>query len=301
MNLEKNKLIVIEGPTAVGKTALCVNLAKKLGTEVVSADSRQFFKEMAIGTAKPTVEEMDGVKHHFVNCRSVKEPYSAGSYEVDALEVIGKLFETHDSVILTGGSGLYIQAVCDGMDAFPPIPTEIRDRWTRRIDEEGVTKIAQELAEADPATYELVDTLNPRRVLRAMEVLEVTGKGLAEWHSGTKPRDFDIVRIGLERDREELYERINLRVDLMLEAGLMDEVKRLTQWKELTALKTVGYKEIFGYLDGEYDMEEAIRLVKRNTRRYAKRQLSWFKRDEEMTWFHPEDEAGIINHINAHS
>lgn len=290
MRKKSNTLFVIVGPTAVGKTDLCIHLAHWLNTEIISADSRQFFKEMQIGTAKPTKQEMDGVPHHFVGHISIDTSYNAGQFEKDVMQLLEDKFKWNKSMIMTGGSGLYIKAVCDGIDEMPEIPAEIREELNREKEEKGLAFLQQMLKEVDPAYYEIVDLKNPQRVIRALELYRATGKNMSYYRDQQHQvdRPFNIVKIGLERDRDVLYERINLRMDLMIGAGLFEEAQALYPQKDLNALQTVGYQEIFQYLDGEYDKEEAIRLLKRNSRRYAKRQMTWFKKDEEITWFHPD-------------
>lgn len=283
-------LLVVAGPTSVGKTALCVRLAQHFGTEVVSADARQFFREMHIGTAKPTPEEMQGVPHHFVDSHSITEDYSAGRYEADCLQLLHELFQRHEVVILTGGSGLYLQAVTDGLDELPPADAAIREQLQRELAERGLPALLEELARLDPVCYQRIDRQNHVRVLRALEVCRSSGRPFSSFHGASqKPeRPWRSVKVALTRDRDELYQRIDLRVDQMLAAGLLDEVKSLLPYRHAQALQTVGYQEIFGYLDGDYDWDEAVRLLKRNTRRYAKRQLTWLRRDDEYHWLHPD-------------
>lgn len=287
-------LVVIAGPTAVGKTQLCVELAKSFDTEIVSADSRQFYKEMCIGTAKPTPEEQQGVPHHFVDFLSVKEPYNAGQFEREAEELIRKLLNEHEICILTGGSGLYLQAITNGIDEMPNVPDEVRERYNRLWKEEGLEVLQEKVREADPLYYEQVDRLNPVRLIRALEIIEVSGRPYSSFRKQRNAdRPFDMLKVVLNKPREELYDRINLRMDLMIERGLFEEAERLFPLRELPALQTVGYQEIFGYLEEEYDREEAVRLLKRNSRRYAKRQLTWFRKEEDWHWFHPADYEAI--------
>lgn len=297
--MKRNKhLIVVAGPTAVGKTSLCIKLAKKLNCDIISADSRQFFKELAIGTAKPTLDEMDGVAHHFIDFISIKEEFSAGKFEVAALEVLSTIFKNRDYALMTGGSGLYIQAVCEGMNDIPQVNARFREELYEELDQHGLTLLAEELKVKDPEYYNQVDKSNPQRVIRALEICRGTGKPYSSFRQDKKStRDFEVIKIGLERDRDELFDRINLRMDQMIEAGLFEEAKEYYKQRHLNALKTVGYKEIFDYLDGIYSKEEAVRLLKRNSRRYAKRQLTWFKKDPEFTWFHPEEMEEIFVHI----
>ncbi|PWJ35994.1 tRNA (adenosine(37)-N6)-dimethylallyltransferase MiaA [Sediminitomix flava] len=295
--MKKKYLIVIVGPTAVGKTSTCVEVAKHFDTEIIYADSRQFFKEMEIGTAKPTPDEMDGIPHHFVDFLSITDDYSAGDFERDALQKINELFEKHDILILSGGSGLYVQAVCEGMDDIPA-DQEIRAQIVAEYNESGLEPLVEELKEKDPEYYEVVDRQNIQRIQKAIEIIRTSGKTFTEMRLGQKAkRPFEIITVGLNRDREELYDRINLRVDLMLENGLEKEVEALKEYKHLNALQTVGYKEIFDWWDGVHDKTEAIRLLKRNSRRYAKRQLTWFRRNHDTVWFHPDQLEEIEKYI----
>ena len=293
-NLKKT-LLVIMGPTAVGKTELCIRLAQHLDTEIVSADSRQFYREMAIGTAKPTPEELAEAPHHFIGSHSITENYNVGDYEKDALACLEEIFTRKDFAILTGGSGLYLQVVTDGMDEMPEVKPEIREQLMQRVESEGLESLLPQLEQLDPTYFAQVDKANPHRVVRALEVCLSTGKPYSSFRKQTKAeRPFNILKIGLERDREELYERINERMDLMLEEGLVEEVKGLYAYKNHQALQTVGYKEIFDFMDGQYDWDEAVRLLKRNTRRYAKRQMTWFRRDDEIHWFSPKELEEIM-------
>lgn len=289
-------LLTIAGPTAVGKTALCVRLAQQLGTEVVSADARQFFREMSIGTAKPTPAEMQGVPHHFIDSHSIAEEYSAGRYEADCLTLLDKLFARHRVVILTGGSGLYLQVVTNGLDELPPADAALRTRLQTQLETEGLPALLTQLAEVDPVSYARIDRQNHVRVLRALEVTLGSGRPFSSFH-GAAPkaeRPFQTLKIALTREREELYQRIDQRVDLMLAEGLLDEVKVLVPHRHAQALQTVGYQEIFDFLDGTYNWDEAVRLLKRNTRRYAKRQLTWLRRDEQYQWLHPNEAEAAI-------
>ena len=282
-------LLVVAGPTAVGKTALCVQLAQHLGTEIVSADSRQFFREMSIGTAKPTPAEMQGVPHHFIDSHSVADEYSAGRFAADALALLDELFRKYSLVVLTGGSGLYVQAVTDGLDELPGVLPEVRAQLQEELAAHGLPHLVAELAATDPVAYARIDPQNPQRVLRALEITRGTGRPFSSFHTqGTAaaddPRPFRVVKVALTREREALYQRINQRVENMLVEGLLDEVKRLLPYRHRPALQTVGYQEIFGFLNGEYDWTEAVRLLQRNTRRYAKRQLTWLRRDAAYEW-----------------
>ncbi|UCS95618.1 tRNA (adenosine(37)-N6)-dimethylallyltransferase MiaA [Echinicola marina] len=301
MALESDKyLVVVVGPTAVGKTNLCINLAKNFDTEIVSSDSRQFYREMQLGTAKPSEDELSEVRHHFVNNLSIFEDYDVRKFEKEALALMEKLFKSHDVLIMTGGSGLFVNAICEGFDDIPDIDPSIRENLNELYNKEGITAIQQKLKELDPEYYTAVDINNPQRLIRGCEVSLGTGKPFSSYRIKKKVnRPFEIIKVGLERTREELYDRINYRMDLMVGAGLFDEAEKLFPYRELNALQTVGYSEIFGFLEGDYDKEEAIRLLKRNSRRYAKRQFTWFRRDDEIRWFSPEDEEGILAYIRS--
>ncbi len=301
MEVDKQKyLVVVVGPTAVGKTDLCVQLAKKYEAEIISADSRQFYREMTIGTAKPSEEEQQGVPHHFVNSHSISEEYNAGAFEQDVLALLPKLFAHQDVVIMTGGSGLYVRAVCEGMDEMPETDTALREALIRQYEEQGLQPLLDKLEQVDPLYFVQVDKANPQRVIRAVEVSISSGAPYSSFRKSEKPdRPFQVIKIGLTRDRAELYQRIDQRMDLMLGQGLLEEAKALYPHRSHNALQTVGYKEIFDYLDGVYDWEEAVRLLKRNSRRYAKRQLTWFnKHPDEYTWFHPTQLEEIEAYVN---
>jgi len=291
-------LIVVAGPTAVGKTTLCIQLARHLSTEIVSADARQCYQGMGIGTAQPTPAAMQGVPHHLVNCLPVQAPYNAGMFAQDALKILANLLSKYDYVLMTGGSGLYIQAVCQGLDAVPPVDPTLRAALNKRLQTAGLPALTAELATQDPAYYQIVDRANPRRVIRALEVCLATGRPYSTFRQHRPAaRPFTTIHIGLTRDRQSLYQRIDQRAEQMMAQGLMQEALALYPYRHCNALHTVGYREIFGHLDGHYDQEEAVRLLKRNTRRYAKRQLTWFRRDPAMHWFHPDDEPAILAHI----
>lgn len=293
-----NYLIVIAGPTAVGKTSLCVNLAHELSCEIISADSRQFFKELSIGTAKPTPEEMKGVPHHFVDFISIEKDFSAGKFELATLDLLPQVFKKTNRVIMTGGSGLYIQAVCQGMNDIPDVNLSFREELYKELDFHGLLPLLEELKVKDPEYYSTVDRSNPQRIVRALEVCRGAGQPYSSFRTDKNiQRDFKLIKIGLNKEREELFSRIDQRMDEMIEGGLFEEAEKFYKSRHLNALKTVGYKEIFGYLDGEYDKTEAIRLLKRNTRRYAKRQLTWFKKEDDFTWFHPDDFDEILTYI----
>lgn len=294
-------LIVLSGPTAVGKTALAIDLAKTYNTVVLSADSRQVFKELAIGTAKPSQEEMQGVKHYFIDHVSIHDRpiYDAAQFEKEAITLLQELFEHHQVVILAGGSGLYVNAVLNGLDDIPEVPDVIRNGLTIDFQEKGLDFLLQELLDKDPAYYNKIDKLNPRRVQRALEVIRHTGKPFSTFHTGEKKqRSFDVIHIGLERDREELNERINRRMDLMLEQGLEKEAEALYSYRELNALQTVGYREIFEHRQGLYKREEMIEKLKQHSRQYAKRQMTWLKKDETIKWFHPDQMEEIKAYIS---
>lgn len=293
-------LIVIVGPTAVGKTSLCIDIARELDTEIISADSRQFFREMEIGTAKPSEKELQQVKHHFVNSHSIHDKFTAGDFEREALQRIDELFADKRCLIMTGGSGLYINAVTEGMADIPEVDLAIREDLNDRLEKEGLAVLVEELKRLDPEYYEVVDLKNPQRITRALEVCIGTGEKYSELRKNSKKeRDFEVIKIGLNRPREELYARINERMDLMIGQGLFDEARALYPYKDHYALQTVGYKEIFDFFDGAYDREEAVRLLKRNSRRYAKRQMTWFGKDQDISWFHPDDYQSILKHIKG--
>ncbi|MBT32291.1 MAG: tRNA (adenosine(37)-N6)-dimethylallyltransferase MiaA [Thalassobius sp.] len=297
-NFQKNYLVVIVGPTAVGKTELTVNLAKQFDAEVLNADSRQIYKELSIGTARPTPEEMDNVTHYFTGILSLSENYNAGKFEKDALEILHKIYEDKNIAFLSGGSGLYIDAVCKGFDELPAVSPEIRTTLENEWKNNGLENLVNELKQKDAEYAEQVDLHNPHRIIRALEIIRSTGKTYSSFRqSNLKTRPFKTIKVGLNREREELYNRINLRMDNMLEAGLVEEAREYIQFRDCNALQTVGYKEIYEYFDGKYDWDEAVRLLKRNTRRFAKRQMTWFRRDNEINWFHPSQEKEISQYI----
>jgi tRNA dimethylallyltransferase len=297
-----NNLIVILGPTGIGKTDLSIDIAKSFEAEIISSDSRQVYKELEIGTAVPTVNQLNKVKHHFIGNKSIHDYYNASMFEVEVLETLKELFVNHDYVVMTGGSGMYINAVCDGIDDLPTIDQTLRDDLIKKHDEEGIESIRLQLKMLDPVSYSKIDLKNPKRMLKALEVSLQTGKPYSTFLTDTKKnRDFNIIKIGLHRDRDELYERINIRVDQMIEDGLIDEAKQFYKDRHLNSLNTVGYKELFDCFDGNITQEKAIELIKRNSRHYAKRQISWFSRDKEIVWFHPEKEKSIIEFIKTYS
>lgn len=280
------KLLVIAGPTAVGKTDYSIEAALRCGSPVISCDSRQIYKEMTIGTAVPDASQLAAVKHYFIHSISVLDAYSSGQYEIDALALMEKLFsEGHETLVMAGGSGFYIDAVCKGLDNLPVPPPELREDLTRRVREEGVEALADELKRRDPAAWKTIDIKNGQRVVRALETIIVSGRSFTEFKlAEPRKRDFEIEKICLTRPRDVIYDRIDRRVLQMIDEGLVEEVRGLEKYRNLPALQTVGYKEIFGYLDGNYSLDEAIRLIQRNTRHYAKKQLTWWKRDNAIKW-----------------
>lgn len=287
---KKNTLIVIAGPTAIGKTSLAIALARHFSTEIISADSRQFFREMSVGTAKPDLDELAAAKHHFINSHSINTFFSTGDFEKEALLLLDELFIRHSVVIMAGGSGLYLDAVTKGLDVLPDTDMEIRNQLNTLFETEGIEPVKAQLAAADPEYYAKVDQANPQRMIRGLEFFLSTGKKVSSFLTNSKKeRSFDIIKIGLNIARPLLYQRINDRVDMMLSAGLLDEVKSLEPYRDLNALKTVGYAELFSYMDGDISYEEAVDKIKQNTRRFAKRQLTWFRRDEQIKWFEPHD------------
>lgn len=293
-------LIVIAGPTAVGKTDLSIRLARHFNTVILSADSRQFYREMSIGTAKPSPEEMQGIPHFFIDSHNITEEYNAGQFEADALTVLEQVFKEKNVAILVGGSGLYVRALCEGMDEMPEVPAHLRLELTQRLETEGLATLVAELARRDPEYAQQVDQDNPQRVMRALEVCLASGRPYSFFRNQQKKqRPFRIIKIGLTRNREELYRRIDLRMDQMLQQGLLEEAKRLLPFQHHNALQTVGYSEIFVFLAGTYDWDETVRLLKRNSRRYAKRQLTWFRKDPDFTWFEPSQEMEILHFIEA--
>lgn len=290
-------LIVVAGPTAVGKTAAAIELAKHLNTVVVSADSRQFFREMSIGTAKPNADELAQVKHYFIDSHSITEPFSVGDFEKQGLALLDELFKTHDNIILAGGSGLYIKAICEGFDDLPTADPSIREKLNLELEEKGIASLQEKLKLADPVYYDEVDLGNPQRIIRALEVFESSGKPISSYRQATvNKRPFNIIKLALNMPREVLYNRINQRVDIMLQQGLLAEVESLLPYRHLNALNTVGYTEIFDYIDGKTTLEKAIEMIKQNTRRFAKRQLTWFRKDQSFIWFDAGD-MGLIEEM----
>ena len=292
-------LVVITGPTAVGKTALTMQLAQHYGVPIINADSRQIYRELKIGTAAPTAEQQLLVKHYFVGTKSIDDYYNASMYEQEVLELLDAERSTFH--VLSGGSMMYIDAVCNGIDDIPTVRDDIREEMKRRYAEEGLEALCEDLRRLDPEHYAIVDRQNHRRVIHALEICYQTGRTYTSFRTQQKKeRPFRIVKIGLNRDREELYNRINQRVDQMMEDGLLDEVKSLGNKRSTNALNTVGYKELFDYLDGRWSLDEAVERIKGNTRRYARKQLTWYKRDADMRWFHPDNIEEILNYLTQY-
>jgi len=292
------KLIILLGPTGVGKTDLSIKIANYFHTSIVSCDSRQIYKEMKIGTAVPEEEQLQAVKHYFIQSISAREYYNSWKFEEDALETISKLHKANDVVLMTGGSMMYIDAVCNGIDDIPTISSEIRNAVMKKYAEEGLESIQAELLQLDPDFYNEVDLNNAKRVMHAIEICRESGTTYSSLRTNSKKkRPFEIIKIGLKREREELYDRINRRVDIMIKDGLEKEARALYHLKNINSLNTVGYKELFEYFDGNIDYKEAVRLIKRNSRRYAKHQMTWFRKDEAITWFNPEKEDEILSFL----
>ncbi len=303
MNINKmsqtNYLIVIIGPTGIGKTDLSLELAQKYNTEILSCDSRQFYKEIPIGTAAPTADETSRIKHHFIGNISVKDYYNASMFEEQAIEVLDNIYKTNNVAIMVGGSGMYIDAVCGGIDSMPDIDTEIRNNLQEKYEKEGIESLRFDLKKLDPIHYQKVDLKNYKRILRALEVCVQTGKPYSSYHTNTKKnRNFKVVKIGLSLEREILYNRINKRVEIMIEQGLETEARANYQYKDLNSLNTVGYKEMFKYFDGIFTKEQAINYIKQNSRHYAKRQISWFKRYDDINWFNKSEEEEVYSFLD---
>jgi tRNA dimethylallyltransferase len=297
--MPKKNLIVILGPTAIGKTETSILIAKHFDAEIISADSRQFYKGLEIGTASPENKYLSAVKHHFIGTLDIKFKYDVFEYEKDVLKTLDELFITKDNAVLTGGSGLYINAVCNGIDELPDADPEIRKELNMQLAENGVESLRMQLKKLDPDFYQIVDICNPVRMMRAIEVCIITGIPFSKLRNQQiKPRNFSIIKIGLNLERDKLYERINQRVDNMMKDGLLNEAKRFYEFREYNALKTVGYKELFNYFDGKTSIEEAIEKIKTNTRHYAKRQLTWFNKDKSIKWFNPNNITEIITFIS---
>ena len=292
-------LIVLIGPTGVGKTELSLSIAEHFQTCILSADSRQLYQELKIGTAAPTPSQLARVPHHFVGTLGLTDYYSAAQYEADVLEKLEELFQHNDTVVLTGGSMMYVDAVCKGIDDIPTVDKETRELMLQRYEEEGLETLCAELKILDPEYYQIVDLKNPKRVIHALEICYMTGKAYTSFRTQKhKERPFRIIQIGLTREREELYDRINRRVDEMMQEGLLEEAKSVYPFKHLNSLNTVGYKEIFNYLDGEWSLDFAIEKIKQNSRIYSRKQMTWFKRNPNIQWFHPEQKEEIMNYIN---
>ena len=299
MPTDPKYLILVVGPTAVGKSDLCLNLAKKFETEILSCDSRQFYREMNLGTAKPSPEELAEVPHHFINTLSIVDTYDVRKYESEALQLLDRLFKTKQVVLMTGGTGLFASAIANGLDEIPDVPPEIRVDLIQELEEKGLTWLQGAVEEVDPEFYAQVDRSNPQRLMRALEIWRGTGLKFSSFRIKNKvQRPFEIVKIGLDRPREELYQRIDQRMELMLRRGLFKEAESLVDRRNLNALQTLGYTEIFDFLEGKYDEKEMVRLLKRNSRRYAKRQLTWFRKDPLIRWFHPDQEQEILGYLN---
>ncbi len=292
-------LISIVGPTGIGKTSLAIKLAQYFETEIISADSRQFFKEMAIGTAVPSKEELESIKHHFIQNISIFDEYSVGDFERDAIALLRELFNKKNIVVMVGGSGLYIDAITKGLDKFPEVDPNIRTELNKLLEEQGITVLQEQLSNLDPVYFNKVDTENPHRLIRALEICLGTGKPFSTFLNQNKvKRDFKTISIGIDAERKIIYDRINQRVDLMVEAGLVEEVRTLEPQKSLNALQTVGYRELFKYFEGDWTLDFAISEIKKNTRRFAKRQLTWFKKNENTIWIdYQEDINSIIDKI----
>lgn len=295
-----NFLIILLGPTGVGKTELSLRIAEHFGSPIISSDSRQLYKDLPIGTAAPTAEQMARVQHYQVGTLSLTDYYSASNFEEDVITLLGKLHQTHPAVVMTGGSMMYIDAVTKGIDDIPTVTPEIRSTIYKQYETEGLAPILEELKKADPIHYEEVDRSNYKRVIHAVEICRMTGKPYSSFRTNTKKeRPFRIIQVGLNREREELYERINRRVDQMMADGFLEEARRVFPYRNLNSLNTVGYKELFNYLDGTWTLDFAIEKIKRNSRVYARKQMTWFKRDTEIKWFHPDEEKAILAYLNA--
>ena len=296
----RKRLIVIVGATGSGKTDLSIGVAEHYSAPIISTDSRQFYRGIAIGTAQPTPEQRERIEHHLVDCLDITEEFNCGAYERVALERLSELFEQHDTVVAVGGSGLYIKALCEGLDDLPDASPQLREELSRRIAKEGLEPLVAQLQELDPEYYEQVDKQNPQRILRAIEVCLATGKPYSSFRKGgSKSRDFQIFKVGIDMPREELYDRINRRVDMMIEEGLEAEARAMLPHRHLNALQTVGFSEMFDYFDGTTSLDEATELIKRNSRRYAKRQMTWFRRDADIYWFeHPKVED-VVKYLDT--
>ncbi|MFC7358559.1 tRNA (adenosine(37)-N6)-dimethylallyltransferase MiaA [Jejudonia soesokkakensis] len=301
MSSKKPLLICVVGPTAIGKTALAIEIARAFSTEIVSADSRQFFQEMNIGTAVPSVEELALVPHHFIQQISITENYSVGDFERDALQTLDTLFKKKDVAVMVGGSGLYVDAVVKGLDTFPEVPSEIRNQLTKELEENGLEALQKELEKVDPTYYKTIDFQNPRRITRALEIYRTTGNPYSTYiRSKPAARNFNTIYIGIRADRKIIYDRINQRVDIMMDHGLLNEAEKLYEHRDLNALQTVGYRELFQYFDGAFSLAEAVSEIKKNTRRFAKRQLTWLRKNEAIHWIDfPVHVSEVITQIKA--
>jgi tRNA dimethylallyltransferase len=295
----KPTLLVILGPTGVGKTNISLRLSEHFACPIVSSDSRQFYRELKVGTAAPTEDQLNRVKHYFIGSHSIFDEYNAGQYEQDAMILLDELFQKHKIVLLVGGSMMYIDAICNGMDDIPTVDSETRSFWQKQYSDLGLEFIQNELRRLDPKHYEEVDLLNPKRIMHALEICSMTGKPYSVLRTGQrKERPFNILKVGLNRPRPELYERINLRVEEMMNGGLLDEAKQFYEYRQLNTLNTVGYKELYEFMAGNWPLDFAVNMIKQDSRRYAKRQLTWFNRDEEIHWFHPNEEEKIMEFVN---
>lgn len=301
MSGKKRYLIIVCGPTASGKTSLAIHLAQQYATEILSSDSRQFFKEMNIGTAKPSAEELAVVKHHFINSLSIHTVYNAGDFEREGLKLLAQLFLQHRVVIMAGGSGLYIKAICEGLNSYPEVSPSIRRQLNLAFQHKGLAYLQEELLKLDPVYYKQVDTNNHRRMIRALEICKGTGRAFSSFQTQNKTeRDFEVIKLGIFWERWQLYQGINERVDTMLSQGLEQEARTLYAYRRLNALQTVGYKEFFAYFDGVTSKEKAIERIKRNSRRYAKRQMTWFNKQGDIKWFKaPLDLSAVVDYLNA--
>jgi len=293
-----NTVIVIAGPTASGKTALAIQVAQAFGTSIISADSRQCYREISIGTAKPSAEELRAVPHYFINSHSITEEVNAGRYEKLALQYAQEIFAQRPVAVMCGGTGLYIRAFCEGIDEMPPVSPAVRDSINRQYEKEGLVWLQQQLQQRDPAFYAVAETQNPQRLIRALEVLESTGRSITSFRTARRARrDFRIIKIGITLPKELLHRNIHTRVDQMMAAGLPEEVQRVLPYRSHNALQTVGYQEIFDYLDGKTTLEEAVTLIKTHTRQYAKRQLTWFRKDKEIQWFDARETGAVLEYL----
>ena len=289
------KLIIITGPTGIGKTDLSIDIAKQYNTVIISADSRQLYKELLIGTAPPSNEQLNEVVHYFISTKSIHDNYNAGMYEMDVIELLSELFKKNDYILLVGGSGMYIDAVCNGIDDLPKIDNELRHNLLKQFETEGIASIRFTLKKIDPKSYFNIDLTNSKRILKALEVTIQTGKPYSSFLKHTKKeRNFETIKIALNRNRDDLFQNINKRVDKMVKSGLVEECRELYKYKNLNALNTVGYKELFAHFDGEYNEQTAIELIKRNSRRYARRQITWLNKAKDYNWFEPEEKNEIF-------